>query len=341
MTPRKLPIWGIRARSGIEWGGTNGRLSGKKCIHSSPCVIERRLGGEGPLPRNRFLPKGSCWQAGVRAQDLKAAGKGFPGVRPEAPTVVLKLAASDSTPSTLSKAAEPKTWLRRGQESPSKARDGAGKHFCSPESKCWTRSRKGRLRDSSGEGKEGAGREGRRCSEMGARSSPQGWRRGALHGRRKQGDNVGKGHTRRFSLDHVQQSRMAPNEKNMDSDFRGTNIKTPRPPNLRPSEDSGEGGFRLPHAALSQPGLRAGLPKDVRHLSRCTRGWPRGAGWGQGWGSVWPDRDEQTLRKHQPGANEPVGGAGGRGAHPRRQPPSARSGCSPRLQSSHLHVVLG
>lgn len=89
---------------------------------------------------------------------------------------------------------------------------------------------------------------------------------------------MGKGHTRRFSLDHVQQSHMAPNEKNMGSDFRGTNIKTPRPPNLRPSEDSGEGGFRLPHAALSQPALRAGLPKDVGHLPRCTRGWPEGRG---------------------------------------------------------------
>lgn len=61
------------------------------------------------------------------------------------------------------------------------------------------------------EGKEGSARGWERGRVW---SFPQGRRRAALRGRRKgQGDKVGKGHTRGFSLDHMKQSPMAPNEE--------------------------------------------------------------------------------------------------------------------------------
>lgn len=61
-----------------------------------------------------------------------------------------------------------------------------------------------------------------------------------LGGGSGQGDKAGTGHTCEISLDRAQRSPVAPKEKNMGSDFRGTNIRTLGPQNLRPLEDSGE-----------------------------------------------------------------------------------------------------
>lgn len=65
-------------------------------------------------------------------------------------------------------------------------------------------------------------------------------------------------------------------------------------------------------------------------------------GLGRG-GEPWEDCDEQTLRKHEQGANEPGRGGAGRrvSTHPAHKP-LTRSGWSPALQSrQNLHVVLG
>lgn len=68
-----------------------------------PLRYIKGIGRGGASPQKWFLSqltkgKGSCWQAGVRAKDLNAAGRGFPGGRLQAPVVVLELGASDSMP---------------------------------------------------------------------------------------------------------------------------------------------------------------------------------------------------------------------------------------------------
>lgn len=59
--------------------------------------------------------------------------RGLKGLKVRTPVLVLELAANYTHPSTVSKAAEPKTWPQEEQESPCKASEAAGKHFCSPE----------------------------------------------------------------------------------------------------------------------------------------------------------------------------------------------------------------
>lgn len=139
-TPRTLPTGGIRIRSGIRWARTRKSFR-KKCNTSAPVFHKGDWEGRGLSPEAGSFPavkrEGALLAGLCQSQGHKGCWERLPQGEASSPKV-WSLAPATAGPATLCKAAEPEAWLRGGQQSPSKAREAAGKHFCSAESKSWT-----------------------------------------------------------------------------------------------------------------------------------------------------------------------------------------------------------
>lgn len=63
-----------------------------------PLCYRKETGRDRASPQKPFPSQGVLLAGWCQSPGFEGCGRGFPGVRLEAPTVVLKLAASDSTP---------------------------------------------------------------------------------------------------------------------------------------------------------------------------------------------------------------------------------------------------
>lgn len=250
-----------------------------------PLCYTKETGRGGDSPQKQVLSqlsrgKGPCWQACVRAKNIKAAGRGFSKGRLQAPWFGA-WRQQQQAQQLCAKRQSPKPGCEEGSSLLPKPGKLLGNISAAQNPSPGLRSRKRRIRDSSGEDKEGARTEGRQYLGMGAGKSvviPTKLEEGSP----ALGEEVGK-ETKWGQDTHAGSAWIVCSKVRWPQRRKIWVVileeQTSEHLDLRTSGLWRTVGRLLSFASQSVSAApRAGLPKDVHHLPGCTRGWPRQVG---------------------------------------------------------------